>query len=104
MNNDEFLRYVDNNRDCEQDRLDIAVKKGLIRARNDRFDTKKFLTLAAACVFTFAMCITINLKPFNTAAEAYYQNWNRTMPDIASALDGYINDIANNFKRYSGGE
>jgi len=104
MNKDSFLRYIENDRDCEQDRLDTAVNRGLHRAKNDRLDSKKMFMLAAACVFTFAMCITVNLKPLKMAVEGYYLNWNKTMSGSMEILDGYINDIAGNLKKNLGGE
>jgi hypothetical protein len=54
--------------------LDAAVNRGLRRAQNDRVDTKKLCMLAAAGVFTFALCIAINLMPVSTVVEKYYQN------------------------------
>jgi len=104
MNKDSFLRYVENDRDCEQDRLDIAVGRGLHRAKNDRFDSKKLFMLAAASLFSFAMCITVNLMPFTTVVEGYYRNRQKTMPGSYEILDIYIKDIAGNIKKYLGGE
>lgn len=104
MNSDSFLQYVENDRDCDQDRLDIAINRGLYRAKNDRIDLKKMLMLAAACAFTFAMFITVNLKPLKTAVEDYYLNWNKTMLDNTVILDGYISDIAVILKKNLGGE
>jgi len=97
MNNTSFLRYIENNRDCDKEYLCDAVKKGINRAKNDRVDSKKILTLVFACIFTFFMCVTIHLKPFKNAAQVYYENWHNSMPNVATALDGYINI-------YSGGE
>ncbi len=102
MNKDVFLQFIENSRDCEQFQLDKAINKGINRAREDRFDSKKMLMLAAACVFTFVMCITVNLKPFQAAANEYYQNRNKHMPGSAEVLVGYINDVANNLKRFIG--
>ena len=104
MNRDSFLRHIENSRDCEQDRLNMAVNRGLRRARSDRFDTKKLLKLAAACVFTFTMCLTVNLQPLKTAVNEYYRNWNKIPPGSAEVLDGYIKDIADNVMKYLGGE
>ena len=103
MNEDLFLRYVENDCDCKQNRLDIAVNRGINRAKNDRFDTKKLLMLAAAGVFSFASCFTVNLKPFVIVAEEYCRNWNKTMPGNAEVLDGYIKDITVNVNKYLGG-
>jgi hypothetical protein len=104
MNKDSFLQYVENNRDCEQDCLDIAVNRGLHRAKNDRVDSKKIFMLAVACAFTFAMCITVNLKPLKTAVEVYYLNLNKTMLGNTVILDGYMNDIVSILKKNLGGE
>ena len=103
MNKDSFMQYIENTRNCDTALLDTAVKKGLSRAKSDRLDTGKIIKLAAACVFTMAMCFAVNLNPFEPLTERYYRNWQHTMPGTAEALEGYINDIANNLKRYLGG-
>lgn len=104
MNKDLFLRCIENSRDCDQAQLDIAVNKGLRRANNDRFDTKKLFMLAAAGVFTFALCITVNLMPFSTVVERYYQNRQKIMPGSSEILNGYIKDITVTLEKYLGGE
>ena len=104
MNKDSFLRHIESDRDCEKDRLDEAVKKGLSRAKGERFDSRKFLALAAACVFTLVMCFTVNLRPFRTAVDEYYRNWDKIPPGSVEALDGYITEISANVRRYLGGE
>jgi len=104
MNKDLFLKCIENSRDCDQDQLDIAVNKGLRRANNDRFDTKKLFMLAAAGVFTFALCITVNLMPSSTIVERYYQNRQKTMPGSSEILNGYIKDITVNLEKYLGGK
>ena len=103
MNKDTFLRFIAHNRDCEEFQLDAAINTGLRRAR-DRFDSKKILKLAAACVFTFVMCITVNLKPLKAAADEYYQSRYKAMPGSAELLGGYINDIVSIFKGFIGEE
>jgi len=104
MNKDSFLRYVENNRDCAEDRLDEAVKKGLARAKNDRLDSRKLLMLAAASVFTVIMCFTVNLRPVKMAVNEYYRNWDKIPPGSVEVLDGYFKELAVNVKRYLGGE
>ena len=104
MNKDSFLRYVENDRDCDKDRLDEAVKRGLARARSERFDTKKLLTLAAASVFTLVMCFTVNLRPLKMAVDEYYRNGDTIPPTSVEVLDGYIKELADNVIRYLGGE
>jgi hypothetical protein len=104
MNKDLFLRHVENSRDCDQERLDTAVNRGLRRAKNDKFDTKKLFMLAAAGIFTFAMCITINIMPFSTVVERYYRNREKTMPGSSEMLNTYIKDITVNLEKYLGGK
>jgi len=104
MNKDLFFKHIENNRDCNQEQLDAAVTRGLQMAKNDRIDTKKIFMLAAASVFTFAICITINTMPVSTAVERYYQNRQRIMPGSSEVLSGYIKDITVNLEKYLGGE
>jgi len=103
MNNDLFLRYIDKSRDCDQKRLDTAVAGGLRRAKNDRFDSKKILLFAAACVFTFAMFITINSKSFEIITDRYNQ---RVSFDAESSqiINNYLVDAIINIKKNLGGE
>jgi len=103
MNKDDFLLYVKNNRDCEQDKLDTAVFKGLQKAGSNKTDTGKIFLLAAAAVFTFLLSLTVNMKPFKLAAEGYYQNWHKTMPGVSEALNSYIFDMADNINKIQGG-
>jgi len=104
MNKDLFLKRIENSRDCDQERLDFAVNRGLRRAKNDRIDTKKIFILAAASIFTFAICITINLMPISTAVERYYRNREKTMPGSSEMLNNYIKDITVNLEKYLGGK
>ena len=104
MNKKTFLQFIVNSRDCEQLLLDTAINKGLNEAKDNKLDFKKFLMLAAACVFTFVTCTSINLTPLKAAAEMYYRNRHKAMPGSAVVLDGYINDIASDFKRFIGEE
>ena len=104
MNKDSFIQYVKKDRDCDKDRLDGAVNKGLVRAKSERFDTKKLLMLAAASVFTLVMCFTINLRPVKMAVDDYYRSWDKIPPGNIEMLDGYLKELAVNVKRYLGGE
>jgi len=104
MIKDLFLKCIKNSRDCDPERLDVAVNRGLIRAKNDRFDAKKLCMLAAASIFTFAICITINLMPVSTAVERYYRNREKTMPGSSEMLNSYIKDITVNIEKYLGGK
>jgi hypothetical protein len=90
-----FLRHIADTRDCEQSRLENAVSKGLRRAKSGRPDSGKLLTLAAACVFTLAVCVTVNMKPVRTAAAVYYLNRNSLFQGKKEILSGYIRNIEN---------
>ena len=92
--NKEFLSYVESTRDCGEERLDAAINKGLYKAKNDRTDFRKLLMLAAACVFTLAVCLSINLRPIRSAADEYYQSRCAMMSGSSEVLDGYIKNIA----------
>jgi len=104
MNKDLFLRCIENSRDCDRERLDAAVNRGLRRANNDRFDAKKLCMLAAASVFTFTVCIVIHIIPFSTVIERYYRTRQKIMPRSSEVLNGYIKDITVNLEKYFGGK
>jgi len=104
MNKELFLQLIENNCDCKQDRLDTAVNRGLQKAKNDRVDTKKILTLAFAFVITFSMCFTLNTRPLKMAVDGYYLNWNKTMSGNIEILNDYLVEITSNIKKHLGGK
>lgn len=104
MNNDTFLRYVEEKRTCEESRLDAAVSRGLFKAKNDSYDRNKFFLLAAASVFSFALCLLVNSIPAKNISENYYQNQHKNMTDSSEIINGYMIDITVNIKKYLGGE
>jgi hypothetical protein len=106
MNKDSFLSYIEKSRDCEEARLDAAIKKGLYKAKNDQTDFRKLLALAAACALTFAMffSINLNLQPINSVVEEYYQSRAAKMAGSSEALEGYIRDITGAIEFYLGGK
>jgi len=103
MDKEQFLKFIENNRDCKIEHLDIAVNNGLRRAKNNRVDRKKLFLLAAACLFTLVICFSVNMDPFKTVADNYYQYWHRAMPGTAEMLDLYINDIKTKIMIFLGG-
>ena len=103
MNKDSFLKYIENTRDCEETRLDAAIGKGLRKAKNERTDFRKVLMLAAACVFTLAVCFSLNLRPVRSAAEDYCRSRSAIMPGSSEVLDGYIRNITGTIVFYLGG-
>ena len=104
MNSEKFLHFINNNRDCKMEKLDLAVVAGLRRGKNDWLQPGKFITLAVACVFTFAVCVIINLTPVGLYMEGYYKNWHGNMPGSSEILNGYIIDITYSLKKHLGGE
>jgi len=103
MDKEQFIKYIENDRDCSIDSLDIAINKGLRKAKNDRIDNKKLFLLAAACLFTLIICFSINLGLFNTDAVNYYQYWHKALPGTAEILDLYQNDITTKIMIFLGG-
>jgi hypothetical protein len=103
MNKESFLSYVENTRGCEEAALDAAVKKGLYKAKNGRTDFRKLLALAAASVFTLAVCFSVNLRPVKLAAEEYCQRHSAMMPVSGEVLESYIKDITGAIEKYLGG-
>jgi len=103
MKNDVFLKHIEDSRDCNQTKLDDAVNRGLRKAKNDRIDTGKIFMLAAAGVFAFALCITINLMQYSTVVAKYYQNRQKIMSGSSEALSGYIKDITSRLEKHVGG-
>jgi hypothetical protein len=103
MNKESFLRHIEKHRDCGTAALDNAVNMGLRRAKNDRLDSGKLIRLAAACVFTLAVCFIVSVYPLESLADEYYRNWHAVRPGGAETLDGYINGLAEFFKIYAGG-
>ena len=104
MNKELFLQLIENNCDCKQDRLDIAVSRGLQRAVNYKIDAKKILILAVALVLAFSMCFTVNIRPVKTAVDGYYLNRNKTMSGNIKILDCYLVNIAGNIEKHLGGK
>jgi predicted RNase H-like nuclease len=100
---DAFLKFVEASRDCEDTKLDAAVNAGLRRARaqRGRVDSRRILMLAAASVFTVAMCFTVNLRLFKTASEAYYESRQKTMPGAGAALDAYIKTMTDKIEAFA---
>jgi hypothetical protein len=106
MNKDSFLQHIENTRDCDPAALNAAVSRGLRRSKSDRVDSGKLVRLIAACVFTLAMCFTVNLRPFQAASEAYYRSRIEIMPGAAETLEGYkyiADTFTDTFIRYLGG-
>jgi len=103
MNKELFLQLIENNCGYKQDHLDIAINKGLQKARNDRIDARKILMLTFAFVLTFSMCFIVNTRPLKMAIEDYYLNWNKTKASNIEILDSYLVEKISNIEKHLGG-
>ena len=103
MKTDLFIKYVENSRDCEEALLDIAIKKGMRRAKDYAFDYKKLVSLAAAIVVTAVLCLAAKMEPIKTAASTFVNVSDLTTESGSIILHGYITDIVNTIMRYLGG-
>jgi chloramphenicol 3-O-phosphotransferase len=103
MKKDLFQAYVENTRDCDAPLLDIAVNKGLRKAKSERIDYRKVFSFAAACAATAALCFTINTAPVREAALKMVYYHNPMSQEASEILYGYFIDISNIVSQYLGG-
>ncbi len=73
MNEDSFLRNVENSKSCDMALLNDAVNKGLKKAAADSFDKKKVAGVAAAVMVTMGLCLAVKNSPINTIAYHYLE-------------------------------
>ena len=98
-----FLKYIEGSRDCDAALLNAAVKKGMLRAKDDTFDYRKLVGLAAACVATVFLCFAANTEPVKSAASDFIHDGS-SMTELGSVtLFEYLNDMVNSIKDYLGG-
>lgn len=95
MNKETFTRSIAAVRDCEQARLDAAVRAGLRRAKSERPDSRKLAVLAAACALTLTVCVLVTMRPVQAAARTYCLNRSSLVRDKEEVLSGYAQNIAN---------
>ena len=103
MKTDEFITFVERTRDCDAALLDIAVKKGIARAKSDRIDLRMIFRLSAACAITAALCIAFNSGLFTAAASGYLNESSFITQSGSETLHGYFNDFFDTAKEYLGG-
>jgi hypothetical protein len=102
-NRESFVQYVERTRDCGAGLIDIAVQKGIHRAKSDRLDPRKLYRLAVACAVTAVLCLAVNLTPVKAAAEGLLRANSLVTHSGAVALQGRLNDAANTMHKYLGG-
>jgi hypothetical protein len=96
MNMDAFLKYVARTRDCDAMLLDIAVGKGLNRAKNCRPNQRnhiKLVRLAAAVAVSAALCAIMYTEPFIDAVSALLRGGSLVTQSDAETLGLYISDF-----------
>ena len=103
MNQEHFQKYVEQTRDCDAALLAAAVNKGIIRAKGDRLDVRKFIGLAAMCAVTAAMFFGANSELATAAASEFLPASGLVAEGNAEALYEYLSDLASTIIRYLGG-
>ena len=103
MKNEIFRKYVEGSRDCDAALLDIAVNRGLHRAKGNTIDYRKLINLAAAFAATAALCFVVSMKPVRAAAAVYMRDNSTITESGEEALSGYLTNIANTIIYYLGG-
>lgn len=101
MDNHDFLHLIESSRDPDKARLDAAVRRGITRGKNEKWDRKKFLALAAACAFTVGMCCAFTLIPYTPLPLGCGKLLRDT--GAAVSLSGRLKEMSDKFKLYYGG-
>ena len=103
MNEKEFKRYIEKTRDCDPALLDLAVRKGLYRGKNERLDYRKFLHLAAACVVTAILCLMLTSESIGIALRGLTYENSLITQSGSEALHKHLTDFTNNLSLLLGG-
>ena len=69
----QFETFVESVRDCDESQLEAAVQRGIRKAKNDRIDLRKVLSLAASFLATAALLIFTYKSP-SQLADRYALN------------------------------
>jgi hypothetical protein len=102
MNIDDFLKFIERTRDCDAMLLDIAVSKGLNRAKNDRLNHSRLIRLAAAVVVSAALCLMMYSELFSDAASGLLRGSNMMTQSDTETLGLYISDFLDTVIKYLG--
>ncbi len=92
MNNDEFLKHIEETRMCNSDLLDNAINMGIKNALNNRLDTKKIFYISASAVLTFALCYTISFMPLETYLNNHFEKKSELISDTAKDYGLYLSE------------
>lgn len=103
MNQEAFKQYIEKTRDCDAAHLDLAIKKGLHRAKSEKLDYRKLVSLAAMCAATAVLCIALSLEPVKMAASDFRLRNSPVTQSTSEALVGYVNDMTHTLIKYLGG-
>ena len=103
MNEKEFRRYIEKTRDCDPALLDIAVRKGLRRGKDEQLDYRKFLHLAAACVVTAMLCVMLTSQTVGIALGGLTHESGLISQSGSEVLHKHLTDFMNSFIILFGG-
>ena len=93
MSQSRFEKYVKDTRDCDEVLLNIAVKNGLRRAKNESLDFRKIIELAGLCAVTATFCIMASLEPVKMEAERFLISNSMVTQSDSEVLHQYLNNI-----------
>ena len=103
MNEKEFRKYIEKTRDCDTALLDIAVRKGLRRGKDERLDYRKFLHLMAACVITAMLSVMLTSQPVGIALEGLTRESGLISQSGSEVLHKHLTDLRNSLIILLGG-
>jgi len=95
MNEKEFGRYIEKTRNCDPVLLDIAVRKGLRRGKDEQLDYRKFRHLAAACVVTAVLCVALTSEPAGMALGRLTHESGLITQSGSEAMHKHLTDFMN---------
>ena len=90
---DAFIKFIKHARDCDAALLDIAVRKGMNRAKNDRLNYSKLIRLAAAVMVSAILCVIMHSELFRGTAYGLLRGGNLMTRSGAEALCLHIRDF-----------
>ena len=103
MDRGNFAESIERMCDCDAKLIDIAVQKGIRRAKNDKFAPDKLFRLATLCAATAALCFAMSATPAKAAASRFLLNGGVMTQENADAFYEYSHDLANTIIEYLGG-
>ena len=111
MTEKDFQKYVQGNRDCNEQLLNAAISKGLRRAKTEHFaqnavyklDYAKLWNLAATFAITMGLAITLQSEQSATAVGEFMASNSIVTADNSVILHEYFANFANTIIKFLGG-